>query len=363
MSSHVPRSFPGAQVNAITFTSTRELIAHHVWAPSSHDRINNIMHKLECLGVFPMSTIDLFEFALFHVIIKGGRNGDVACKSMIDSFKQAIKKWHFIHKAEHHMIDLEHQTVKMFMSGVSKMHQSVPKNRFIDPTAAHGHKHMAKNVWLSTVLWLYHNIFTSKISPVLATFRDLLILLFLWVDCRRQGDVMKITRDSLTDRGPPYGFTLITKFAKTTQTTEVISPIPEFTSDGIPFGNLLRLYLWKVGPKDGFLFRQTINGGRCWAPATKICKSSKKLIWTGFRSGAWNKDLQRHIKAANSTLPANEVKTLTAHSCRGGAALSALNEGIDRHLVSQMLSHKSSESINNYTRLSERQLNSLHAKI
>ena len=50
------------------------------------------MHKLERLGVFPMSTIDLFEFALFHVIIKGGRDGDVACKSMIDSFKQAIKK-------------------------------------------------------------------------------------------------------------------------------------------------------------------------------------------------------------------------------------------------------------------------------
>ena len=54
---------------------------------------------------------------------------------------------------------------------------------------------------------------------------------------------------------------------------------------------------------------------------------------------------------------------LTAHSCKGGAALSALNEGIDRHIVSQMLSYKSSESINNHTRLSERQLNSLHAKI
>ena len=110
------------------------------------------MHRIERFGAFPMSTIDLFEFALFHVIIKGCKNSDVACKSMIDSFKQAIEKWHFVNKAEHQMIDLEHQTEKMFITGMSKMHQSVPKNRFVDSTAAaHGYKHMTKNVWLSSL--------------------------------------------------------------------------------------------------------------------------------------------------------------------------------------------------------------------
>ena len=354
---------PGAPVLMSKFSSVREMIAYHIWAPSTHDRINNMMCKIEQLGGFPMSSINVFEDMIFEIIIKGGRHGNVACKTMIETFKQAIKKWHFIHKAEHLLINLSHPTISLILSGITKMHQSVPKNRHIDITASHGHVHMPKNVWLSTVLWLYNRIFTSRINPFLASFRDLLILLFLWVDCRRQGDVMKVTRASLTDRGPPFGFTLITRFAKTTQTTEVISPVPEFTSDGIPFANLLRMYLSGIGPRDGFIFRQTTQGGRAWSLPFKFNKISKKLIWTGFRSGAWNKDMQRHIKEANSSLSDNVIKTFTAHSCRGGAALSALNEGIDRHQVSQMLSHKSSDSLNNYTRLSTQQLKSLHAKI
>lgn len=354
---------PGASTQNVQFNSVRELLAHHIWAPSSHDRINRMMIKIEQLGGFPMSSLDILEEMIFHTIIKGGRNGDVACKTTIESFKQAIKKWHFIHKADHLLIDLDHHSVKMMFLGLSKMHQVIPKNKHLDNNASHGHAHMPKNVWLSTVLWLYNRIFTSHISPNLASFRDLLILLFLWVDCRRQGDVMKITRESLADRGTPFGFTLTSRFAKTTQTTEVLSPVPEFTADGIPFANILRIYLWRVGPKEGFLFRQTSKGGNAWSPPFKINKKSKDQVWSGFRSGEWNKIMQRHIQHANTSLPENVIKTFTAHSCRGGAALSALNEGIDRHLVSQMLSHKSSESLNNYTRLTNNQLRSLHARI
>ena len=310
-----------------------------------------------------MSSIDIFEFTLFHIIIKGGKNGDVACKTMLDTFKQAIKKWHFIHKAENFMINLEDPTVKLCLLGVSKMHQVCPKNRSLDVSASHGHVHMPKNVWLSTVLWLYHNIFTSHITPNLASFRDMLILLFLWIDCRRQGEVMKITRESLIDRGAPYGFTLITKHAKTTQTSQVISPVPEFTADGIPFANLLRLYLWKIGPRDGFIFRQTICGGKSWASATKINKSTNNVVWTGFKPGVWNKDLQCHIKAANTNLDDVTIKSFTAHSCRGGAALCALENGISRHEVSQMLSHKCPDSLKNYTRLNVSQLRQLHSKV
>ena len=357
------RLIPGAALGSTEFQNTRELIAHYLWAPSMHDKINNMMRKIEEIGGFPMSSIDIFEFSAFNILIKGGRHGNVACKSTIDSFKQAIKKWHFIHKAEHLMISLDDHTIKMILLGISKMHQVIPKNKFIDATASHGHTHMPKNVWLSSTLWLYHRIFTTHIYPNLAAFRDLLILLFLWVDCRRQGDVMKITRASLIDRGVPFGFTLSTRFAKTTQTSEVISPIPEFTADGIPFGNLLRIYLMKIGPKDGFLFRQTISGGKQWAPAFRQNKNSKKIIWTGFRPGTWNRELQRIIKSANPNLSDQTIKTYTAHSCRGGAATCALNEGIDRHVVSQMLSHKSSESLNNYTRLNQFQLSKVHAKI
>ena len=79
------------------------------------------------------------------------------------------KKWHFIHIAVHLLINLDHHSIKMMFLGVSKMHQIIPKNKDLDVNASHGHAHMPENVWLSSVLWLYNKVFTSYISPSLAS--------------------------------------------------------------------------------------------------------------------------------------------------------------------------------------------------
>ena len=348
---------PGRGVNTSDFSSWRQAVAEHRWRGYGLERIQRMVRKLIILepSVLPLHSEAKLEYAIQKILCEGGKQGKVACESLIYDFKNAIEYWHFLNHEEH--IPLENGLAKMYFKALPQMRNKQPKNLQYDLTATHGHIQMPSTIWWSTVtFWLRKNATYPK-SEAWAAKRDTVMLILLWVMFRRQGDVFLMTRDVLIDKGFGQGFSWIILEHKTaTDGSRLVLPIPEYAGD-IPVASTLRDFLL-IAPESGFIFRATSRHGTAWeAPtSTKFIQGQGYVeVWEGYTSGSWNLDMQRRVRTACPWYN-GEIKMLTAHSVRGGATVAAADSGVPLPTVRAWLSHQSEQAIFSYTRFTQNQL-------
>ena len=352
------KSLPGGQAFPKPFNNFRSFIANNRFAPSAYPAIKGMIKRLAEINppVLPMDTTDKLEAAARSILFNF-ETGTVASKTTVETFKKAIVHWHFEEKKPH--VSLFSEEALMIFKAADNMHITAPKNKDKDPVASHGHRQLPQAIWEKTVWYWLNRIDENHKEADKATFRDTLILILAWVMCRRQGDIFRMTRDCIFDQGNGRGFVWLIKHAKKSQNTVIKLPIPETTDKGIPVGNILRLYL-DVAPKTGFIFRQTTKAGKEWCDPfiikkTKAVNFQPTLINAGFTSGAWNGTFRKRIAEAVPEFK-DQVQLFSLHSCRSGAAKQALDAGMDRALIQQMLSHKDAASLMSYTRASNTEL-------
>ena len=348
---------PGRTVNRFQFDSWRVAVAEHRWRGYGLERIHRMIEKLVQLepAVLPLDSKAKLEYAIQTLLCKGGRNGNVACESLIYDFRNAIEYWHFVNFEEH--IPLDNFMSLTYFKALPHMRNKLPKNITYDSNASHGHLQMPSTVWWSTVMfWLRKNATYPK-HEALAAKRDTIMLILMWVMFRRQGDIFLMTRDVLTDKGKGNGFTWVVLEHKTAKDgSRLVLPIPEYAGD-VPVAQTLREFL-EIAPPTGFIFRSTTNHGTAWEPpsSTKFVRNQGYVeVWEGYTSGAWNADLQRRVRTACPWYD-GEVRMLTAHTIRGGATVTAAEAGVPLPTVRAMLSHQSEQAILSYTRLTQGQL-------
>ena len=371
MSKIVDISKPGGLIAKPVLSDWRSIIADNRWCDTSNERMFRMLNKiLELELIFQISILPLSrssaEFAIHKLLCEGGLNGQVACDSTINDFKRAVSHWHF-HNG-YKVPDFAKWDLDWYFTVLPRLRMRQPKNQSINPHASHGHLQLPFDIFQRTAFfWLYELSVDLDVNRKAAS-RDLLLMVLLWVAAKRQSEVFAMSREDIIDLGVDNGFSWLIKVHKTSHIVgRLVTRLPEATDYDLPVGSLLRAFL-RFAPKSGFLFRKTANGGKSWVDDVSSRsvwqQDGKKMcfVWAGFKSGTWNSELRKRIATACPDF-ASEVKLISAHSLRGGAASEALQAGIPRDVVQQMVGHKDPASLSAYTRLSQVELCRSYAKV